>query len=63
MRANISGLAKQRRKETKIPWEDVERQETTWREDNEDDNDHGYDDDGHDDDSDNDRKPHRCTQV
>ena len=31
MRANISGFAKQRRKETRIPCEDVERQDTTWQ--------------------------------
>ena len=29
MRVNISGFAKQRRKETRIPWEVVERQDTT----------------------------------
>ena len=31
MRESISGFAKQRRKETKTPWEDVERQDTTWQ--------------------------------
>ena len=29
MRVKISGFAKQRRKETRIPWEVVERQDTT----------------------------------